>query len=422
MRVAWFTPLSNEADFHRRGSATVSEYATRMLLPKLEGEIEIDIYTDSERVENTAAYFGLPQNIYHYLSAFQRLKEKPYDIFFYQIEDSPLSSFIRSHVGLIPGVVWLHDLLFQNLSAEALSISPWENTLYEFAGIKPLVPELPGPVGYREAYLSAIPIFSNPWAHSEFRRLCYETIPERYGVFPSSFHLPLPVNCVDRKADSGTFQIAFGGSTFIEDRAHKILASLSSVKSPYEFIWMIEATGKVRAEELCTEFGIQNVQFIVGRSPEQWEKIVSRSNVAIHTHYSVYGNADPYLSISIGAGVPALVSDFGTTGYYPEDCVIPITPGASETSQISQAINLLATNSQSTSGRTFIEDERDAVTVAQELKELLTTTGPMIKKVLADWDGFQTATKKILIEKLRSKNRDVSPLTRSYNDLGWDAA
>ncbi|NDC39127.1 MAG: hypothetical protein EBZ48_13955, partial [Proteobacteria bacterium] len=149
LRIAWFSPLPG-------GSTPIgskSAYASEKLLPLLRASFDLELFHDEFR-----PYQDYPTH--HYLSAFERHAAAPFDLFFYQLEDLPSSAFARAHLGLIPGVVWFHDLLFTTKCPEGLLHSSWEVALQKFLGLKAiwptqeLWPDVSSPLDKRAASLA----------------------------------------------------------------------------------------------------------------------------------------------------------------------------------------------------------------------------------------------------------------------------
>lgn len=339
LRVAWFSPIRGG----RCPNDSLSAYFTHYVVPLLRSEFDIDIYQAEQ------AHLKAP-GVYHFLEAQRRHAQSPYDLYFYQVEDKPCSRFVRSCLGLRPGVTLFHDVLFTCPSAEALLHSPWQLVSQ---GVS--IPEeirwpneevwalSESPFGLREFSSTALPLFSNAWAHHAFRQTISDN-PDAGRLNQivcngRSYHLPVPCIAPSRtvRSPAEPLHIAVVGSAGLEGRAHKLFQALSEMHVPYALTWLAsEGHEQLRLQELAAEFGVSCE--CAPRSPEQWALTLAQCDIAVHLHYSVYGNLSPYVEMSCYAGKMVLVSDFGTSNYVQGDSVIRVVPGDHEVAQLREAL------------------------------------------------------------------------------------
>ena len=350
-RIAWFSTLEDP-----RQSASVASYCSHQLLPLLKEHFEIDVFTKgmTAALSPTSPLQGLP--IYHYLSAFERDIKRKYDIFFYQVDDSLSTRFLRVHMGQMPGMVWFHDLVFTSFGPEPILNSPWHASVSGFLSGKTEWPirgeEIPqfGPFGFRESAFAAQALFSNPTGLAEFRRNASVTLSS--VMKPASMCLPMPVDPTLERTQAVPGRIGFCGSPRIEHRAHKLLLALRHLSGPYHLHWLLDAEEKPAAEELLSEFGISQVTIVCGRSPERWAACAKDCQVAVHTLFSVYSQPDPYLAISLVLGVPSVATRFGAVEYLPDSLVAKVEAGETEATELTQAVQaLLSPQGQALSSR-----------------------------------------------------------------------
>lgn len=327
-RIAWFSPL------HRPGedNASIAAYCSGHLVPLLRESFNIDLYT-----RGFGDYELGPTH--QYLSAFERDRSQPYDILFYQVDDSIYTRFLRVHMGQMPGMVWFHDIVFTTFGPEPILNSPWQAAVSGFHSKQPEWPErgeeIPqvGPYGFRESAYAAQCLFSNPTGLAEFRRNVKTSLTQQ--LVPAPACLPMPVDPRLEKTSAGfTGTIAFAGPPRIEQRIHKILEALRGLEGDYKFIWLLDSTEKAAAEELLREFGISQATLIIGRSPKRWAEIAAGADIAVHTLFSVYGQPDPYLAQSLVLGLPCIVSRFGATEYLPDALVFKVQAGNTEATEM----------------------------------------------------------------------------------------
>jgi len=425
-RIAWFSPLPG-------GSTPVgskASYTSACLLPFICESFEVELFHNEFR-----RYQNYPTH--HYLSAFERHQQQPFDLFLYQVEDLPCANFVRAHLGLIPGVVWFHDLLFTTRCPDGLLHSPWEVTLQKFLGkdvawpTEELWPDVSSPVDRRAASLALLPIFSNPWAHSEYLRSIEQSFAETTNIRPHSYYLPIPAEPTKSFVqNTGEFTVGFAGTARIEARSHVLLQALSEVQSPVKLLWLLDESERGPAQALCKEFSVNSVEFVTKRSPERWQELLPRINLAIHTLFSVFGSTAPYLSLSLLAKLPAVTTRFGATELLPPGATTSIEPGDSEVTQLRTVIEKqLRESSPNEIGygygcETFLT--RD---IAAELTTLLFRAQQPLSQALNRWTALESEARGALLRSIQGARAahttppsDTDLLGKSFSELGWLAA
>jgi len=427
LRVAWFTDTGSS------GAETLSAYCSKLLLPEFASYHDVEVFTDT----TTSSFCGLQSS--HYLTAYRLHKAKPFDIFFYQLEDSKACRFIRGHIGLIPGITWLHDLFYNDLGPEAFHTSPWETSVAQYHDSsaqfydRSKAPHQLWPRAYREIALSPAVLFSSPWARNEYRRMISARVEGLSGEHPAEV-LPVPVQT--RSASdggrSGELSLAAASTPAIEGRMHKILPALRRLDVPWKLTWMVAADEAWGAEELAREFGVSSsVHVVVGRSPEVWGAIVSSSDVALHFHASVFGRLAPYAQISMSMGVPTLVSLAAQGEDFPETSVFHVVPGTHEGEQareIVKAISRLGRASCGRAGRDFTREANNPATIARTLSSLVTEWAPHVAYAMDRWERLRQRGQRALLDEVRllvdnDDQSGASPfrrvLTEPLRELGW---
>jgi glycosyltransferase involved in cell wall biosynthesis len=398
-RIAWFSPL------HRPGedNSSVAAYCSAQLVPFLQKSFSIDLYT-----RGFGDYELGPT--YQYLSAFERDRRQPYDILFYQVDDSIYTRFLRVHMGQMPGMVWFHDIVFTTFGPEPILNSPWQAAVSGFESKQPQWPErgeeIPqvGPFGFRESAYAAQCLFSNPTGLAEFRRNVKLSLTQQLAPAPAC--LPMPVDPGLEKtsaAFSGT--IAFAGSPRIEQRIHKIFESLRGLKGDYKFVWLLDANESAAAEELLREFEISQVTLLFGRSPKRWAEVAASADIAVHTLFSVYGQPDPYLAQSLVLGLPCIVSRFGATEYLPDALVFKVQAGdteATEMRHILQALFNARTFDRSERVREFALQRHSRNRIAEELKAYWQYSLSAQRAFRQAWKQYEAKAAKDLLNEARS--------------------
>ena len=458
LRVAWFSPLNIEGaklKIYEQQSDSIasssSAYVSDILLPLLKNDFEIEVFH-----EGFESYQDFPT--FHYLKAFERHAAKPFDLFFYQLEDRECCNFIRMHLGLMPGVVFFHDLLFTKDGPEPILNSPWTDVISCFknhcSGSKVAWPdrtkkfERQGPIAYREAGLSLLSLFSSERDYGEYTRQIEHGLSKSLleaGVKNTveASYVPFPVDpalALKPKSDSSKLRIGFCGSTKIEHRSHKLLEALSKTEVDYKLIWMIDSDEENLALDLLGEFGIESYEFLVFRTPSAWQELVTSLDLAVHTQFSAFGQPGPYLAMSLMAGLPVAVTRFGTTDVLPASVVFHIEAGETESSQIIELLERLSDGSKTSSLQTtrdYAAEIFDCQAVASELSSMFLKSRQYFQESLGAWDNFQFKARKSLLNEvselyLRGSNLDSRVLSEGsehfaktvlkpiFRTLNWD--
>jgi len=444
LRIAWFSPLNTTP---RLGSS-VSAYFSDVTLPLLKEQFEIDLFHDSFTAYKDYA-------TWHYLRAFKKHEEKPYDIFFYQIEDAKASAFVRMHCGLIPGVVLFHDLTLTQDAPVPILDSPWRDVLQKFqnpqapwpARKKPepvkeknseqdksKKPKTRDPLARREANYASMALFSSERDNEIFQR---EIKSQKTALATDSFLLPFPVDfsALNNPEKENSTNIGFCGSPWIEHRAYKLLQALSEIDKPYKLHWLVSEKQKEKAQELLNEFSITSAEIHAPRTPRNWQALTAEIDIAVHTHYSAYGQPGPYLPISLARGLPSIVSAFGATDCLSPEVVFKVAPGDTEARELHGVIDTLLNNTTSFNSATvlnYAKEQHDSKRVAAELSQVFSDWALVHKKSLKNWQSYENrAREEILTNALDTGWESLSTtaeqklllqsagLKAAFTDLGW---
>lgn len=431
LRIAWFTVVVSE------GSYALSDYCSHLLVPELARNHQIEIFSNSLQSEA----FGRPN--YSYLNAFQRHKDKPYDIFFYQLEDSVSSRFIRAHCGLIPGVLWAHDLFMRDLGSEGYHTSPWEQSIRQFYDPKldfsdrSIAPHQLWPRIYRETSLSPVVLFSSEWARCEFENMTATRL-ESVAQPHRAETIPIPVTgrssrgC-ERGSKRDKIRLAYHGMPSIEGRGHKLFPVLRSLPSAYECTWMLPEASAEAAHRLLAEYDLVNSVVVVGsQSPKRWEEIVSHCDLAFHLHSGAYGHLAPYIQVSYAQGCPAVVLASGTGEDVSTAHAFHIHCGMFEAEQIRSVLDRVLTmgveNLRSQCIR-YADQVWSVDSVVARLERTFNECAPHIGYVMDRWESLRRRGQKTLLSEVKDLVSGAKSLpfdsysvafAPSVRELGWE--
>lgn len=420
LRVAWFSHIARSQE----PVATVSQHCTDLLVPLLRDVFDIEIFCDLHPGEHC----GVPR--YHSLSVYQRHREQPFDIYFYQLEDGPLGRGTRTQIGLMPGITWAHDIVLTDPGAEGIHESPWEYTIESFLDpLRRFVRRkkwigLFQPEAYREVSISPVVLFSTPWALQQFERL----VTRRVEYVPGGHRaqcLALPIPRVNRArcySQDRTLRVVAAGVAALQGRAHKFLPALADLRSEWSLTWVIAPGERAEAERLTDEFGVsERVELIEGNTPELWRTLVGRSDVALHLLASRPGKLGPYVELSMAAGIPVLALKCGSGESLPEEAAFVVTPGTHETTQIREILSTLAKEGPERfgmHGKDLVQRDNDPGHIAGRLEEIFRRAAPIMRDVMSKWSDLYTQAGDALTDEVKDViDAPVGGMPGSYDSL-----
>lgn len=401
LRIAWFTELVSA------GSESLSAYCSNLLLPRITERHRIEVFSPYP----TSQAYGLPHH--HFLNAYRRHREEPFDLFFYQLEDSTSCRFTRGHIGVMPGITWFHDLFFNDLGPEACHTSPWETSIKQFYDSsepfydRSKAPHQLWPRAYREVSLSPVVLFSSQWARNEFGTMVSNRLESTLGSHQAEV-LPVPVvgQISRRQSPSGVFAIASASVPGIEGRSHKLLPVLRNLKCDWHLSWMVDSHERAAALRIVTEFGVADrVTVSAARSLDEWEKVVAASDVALHLHTSPFGHLAPFVQASLCAGTPTVVSFAAQGEDFPGDTVFHVVPGIHEGAQLGGILEGILRDGRAaygTEGQRYILDVCNADSIAERLARGFIEWAPHVGFVMDRWSRLSQKGNQALFAEVMS--------------------
>lgn len=408
LRIAFFSDLA--------GIDSLSAYCARLLLPKLNAQFSVEAFSDSF----TPQIDGVSHH--HYLKAYQRHRAEPFDVFFYQLEDGRRSRFVRSCVGIMPGVTWFHDLFFLDLGPEATHTSPWENSIRQFydsslpCADRAVAPHQLWPRAYREVSLSPINLFSSRWSLNESKSMLSRRLEGELGSHCAQcLKIPVEVGELAPLPPRSTLRIAACSAAGLEGRAHKLLAALRGLKHKWHLTWAVEGGDLKAAETLVREFEVgERVTLSTDCSPTKWADLLASAHVALHLRTSCFGHLAPFVQISLASGRLTVVSDMAQGEDLPDQIVCKVAPGTTESAQLHSILSAACSMeiaSATAAARAYIASEHSPHKVAQELSQLLEAAAISLRVPMRRWDGLYSAAKSELLH-------EVADLMGSSADAG----
>jgi glycosyltransferase involved in cell wall biosynthesis len=336
LRVAWFSPLSD------CNTESIALYFTQQLLPIIKDEIEVEIFHPHVSNVQTCDSISDSTKCHHFVRAVSEHSKRPFDLFFYQVEDHPSAFFSRYHLGVMPGLVLFHNYRLRTPTPPALRHSPFKEVIEMFRGKverlpeERVWPENNCPIATRELSLAVGALFSQVRAVEEYQHFSHPRLIDS----PFSAFLPTPVTTSASasriKSPEAPLLVGLCSDVGREGRAYKVLSALKSV-TDIRLIWLLDSKEIGAAQDLIADYGVANrVELRGGRSPISWQQLILEIDLAIHLHFGWYSTATPYLGISLAHGVPVVASDLGEGPYLSEDAAFSIRPGDREAQELAE--------------------------------------------------------------------------------------
>ncbi|HMO02131.1 MAG TPA: glycosyltransferase [Oligoflexia bacterium] len=415
-RIAWFSP-SGESTDEQEKRYSLSKYFSDNLLPHLQEEFEIDLFAS----ETGQIVVSRNPSSYHFLTARLRHLEKPYDLFVYNFEDEPECDFIRSHINLLPGIGIFHDFILKSDGPEPILNSGWREFLKIFLDSHECWFDLNkehkkvSRHALRESAFNIVSLFTDPRMKVEHDHALASSIVDRVDAqkaYPRSYYIPWPINYrlnQQIKLPTKELLLAYNGNLAPDNRAHVLLEALCQPDSPpVRLVWFLNKKEVPKAQELLAEFPLIQVEFKFGSSPADWELVVANCDIAIHLSINPLRQFGPYLPISLAAGKPTLVSNFGAAHFWSEHLLFKISTGAREVSELSQVIKYINDHRQAcfqkaTSCAENIKNFFAAERAAEDLKAILRKFLPRSREILSLWREFELSARKNLGQRVAQR-------------------
>jgi hypothetical protein len=431
-RIAWFSALD---------PSTVSNWSTRLLLPELRKYYQIELFS-SFGIEALQRTTDSELRYQHYLLAAERHTQQPFDLFFYQIESGKPSYFARTHLGLQPGVCWFHEFSLPDYGPEPILNSPWQETTRLFQAFcreerlqwpaREREYKREGQLALREASMSMLSLFSNVRDHRDFLQAGAPTL---LGTGNSkSYFLGVPVPTVPkldqrRASDSAgqCLQLAYCSGPGTEGRSAQLFKALAAEPGRYCLHWLVQEQELAAAQDRLEEYGI-TAELVLGRSPETWQKLCAACDIALHLHFSGFGNLMPYLGISMAQGLACIALDTWELESLPKDALWRIEPGLCESSQCAAILKALREQPEllqalAAKGRDHARAQHSPAFIAAELRAAIDQALPLVRTYTARWGGFQQAARTALLKEVGCVNEQLQYDFRgAYQELGFAEA
>lgn len=371
MRIAWFSPIA-ESQLVRSVSFT------RNVLPELPADWQVEIFTSDADWLSLAAELWEPtvcgSAVYPYQRAFLRHTEDPFDLFIYQLEDHPASSFVKAGMGVWPGVVFVHDLNLSRLEKSSISHATTEELLNdkareEFGANVVSVGDLAArgwsteiferlyPLGMSELRKAGVIVAPNERSVDELKQR-FPRIPVERCEFP--IRLLSPEERVVHRAESRRalgiateeFVIACAAQSAVEDRAYVALSAVAEQlrtegARPVRLLWfVVDAVAEQTIQRIVASHPDEQVRertSVVRVNDGQTLKLLCCSaDCLVNLKFDLLRGYTGFVHAALSAAVPLIMSDFGPSGEL--SAAVHVRVGRGEEQELIQVLEALRTD------------------------------------------------------------------------------
>lgn len=378
-RIAWFSPIRNNSNL--RGT-----HVSRLLLPLLSQDTEVEVFVGNEDWESVEKNFAiwraslpgqsghnlLPEfvgcPVFHYLNAYLRHQTKRFDAFVFLLEDEPAYEFVRQGMLLWPGVVMAYDLNLSRLEISQINYATTGEELNRkvmkvYGQDAPKLGDWIGrgwsvevldrfyPLGTQDLASSQCFVLPNEKLYLASKRLLQD---RPHYISPT----PVRVSS-DQSSRQGrvsyrkelfvseeAFVVGFGGRYPLEDRYAQCLSAFkmfwnnlgSGQRENVFFVWYV--MGEERIEEARQyldrwfgDTGMEMLRLVALDDDEEISPALAATDIFLGTHVSDMRAGSPFLLWAMAEGVSTVIS----TGDFGEDLPknvawhVPLGEGESET-------------------------------------------------------------------------------------------
>lgn len=207
---------------------------------------------------------------------------------------------------------------------------------------------------------------------------------------------------------------------------HLVFGALSKLKSPWQLTWLVAPSERAAAERLVHEYELQSVKIVAERSPQRWREVLSDCDVAVHLHFSVYGQVGPYLELSLAAGAAVLVSQFGATESLSSEVAWKILPGVREQAEIAAVLDRLSSERslcRNSIAASYAREFFSPTAVAADLAIALNSARSWLREFNLMWQAFEQQAKAALVSEVLDLGHQSEglpdPFAASFSELGF---
>ncbi len=380
MRIAWFSSILTSALLRS------SEFS-RTVLKYVPKDWDVEVFVDDVDLEELKEKRLYDFKVFHYLRAYLRDKENPFDVFIYQLEDNELCSFCLQSLRVYGGISYMHDISFNRIEMGYYKEDTTGDRLNE------KMEELYGKNSVKlgdvltkgwpiEAYDRIYPSGREDWSNNTaiilFERRLIEIIKDKVGaevIASTNFSLePYGEEKIEssrervrEKLNLGEeeFIVTFSGERPVEDR---ILETILGFKkflvrflndnndSKYQLarlLWVVNSSEGLKvSKDIIKELREKKdkvVDYIIllrVTSVSELKDILlsSDSFVGLHSHEFHGVLLCSYLSLSFG--VPCVLSGIEDDTTFPINVLSSINIASDESEALSNELYKLATSSK----------------------------------------------------------------------------
>lgn len=441
MRIAWFSPLIQDAPL-KTASTTWS------LLPHLREKADVELFLDEPDLRAILAdgdgdgeisdHLG-DVKTFHYLRAYQRHQEQPFDAFVYLLEDHPRANFVELTYRMFPGAVIFFDQNFNRLEMSRLSHATTGAQLnaemdqlfgadsarlgeYQARGWSLDVFDKIYPRGQERFSNAALAFCPYAQGREELKR----TVPQiTVENFREAVLVPQMDNAEQYRRElrarlgysDEQVVIAATANSFLYDRLPQICEAAADLLGRHSKLRLL-CVAKDRAAEDLAGYWLEKydlnhhpaVEVLGADSAESLFSLLSACDIFLRPRFDLLRSVPISVHAAMARGRACVVSDLGATGELPNDTVLKIPVGGNEALAISEAIKGLLENPTlrkqlGVNAQRHIETEHNGAKAADEFLGALKRNIGMVSQQFDQQMLIYRRKKRELLEELSFRER-----------------
>ncbi len=337
-RIAWFSLVGDENAFR-------TAFYSREMIPRLKDQFEIELFIGDEDYkklgegESSHDIFGV--KAYHYLRAYLRNLEDPFDCIVYHLEDHPRADFVRNSSLVEPGIIFAHDIEFHDPLAY---IHPGKDDLIPVSTLN-----FPGSVIVCNNG-QAVSLVKAP---SVDGKVALTPLPIQREESDAILRYRKQGQALLEKAASERV-IGFVGREAIEERVLHTLEAVTLLlekDSQLLPVWLVfSELEKQKAEQLVGSLSLskalsKKLQIVFPQTREELLSLLAAVDLFCHLRFDTAHALSHWVLQAMAVQTPVIVSNVGAATELPMGVALKVVPGEGESVALAYTIKEALSNS-----------------------------------------------------------------------------